>query len=83
MKSCAKCGNRQVSKHHSLPKCFYYGKGGIVYLCRGKGTQECHNKIENLYQIAERKSGTFACACGRKRLTASEYYEILSKFLSK
>jgi hypothetical protein len=79
--SCAKCGvTKDLTFHHILPKCFWGRQGGrhgggTICLCKF-----CHREIELIIQAKEKHSG-FEIVNGRSKLPATEYIEILTKFL--
>ena len=76
MKTCEKCGSKNVTRHHILPKCMFGGYGGICYLCRFH-----HNEIEVRYLKTERQmSDGFK---GRYRLSAIEYKQIMEDYLNE
>ena len=71
---CAKCSSHgDMTKHHILPKVFYLGKGGVVYLCR-----TCHNNIEVVYLMAESLGRD---KTERRKLMPCVYRKLLKKFL--
>jgi hypothetical protein len=75
---CERCGSYlNPSKHHILPRHFFHGMGGIVWLCR----DSCHNEIEKRITATEAVySGSRA---RRFKLAPSEYREILRNFMAE